>query len=129
VQHITSRQYDFVLINYANPDMVGHSGVFEAAVKAVEAVDNCLGKTVEATRSVDGEVLVTADHGNADQMRDEQERPHTAHTCSPGPLIYIGPRNLGLSDGGALCDVAPTLLQLMGLKKPKEMTGRSLVQT
>ncbi len=128
VQHITSRQYDFVLVNYANPDMVGHSGVFEAAVKAVEAVDDCLGKTVEATRSVDGEVLVTADHGNADIMRDEHGHPHTAHTCSPGPLIYIGPRNLRLSDGGALCDVAPTLLQLMGLEKPKEMTGRSLIR-
>lgn len=127
VKRIASRQYDFVLINYANPDMVGHTGVFEAAVKAVEVVDDCLGRVVEATRSVDGELLITADHGNADRMRDEQGRPHTAHTHSPGPLIYVGPRTLSLPSNGALCDIAPTLLQLMGLEKPKEMTGRSLL--
>ncbi len=127
VKRIASRQYDFVLINYANPDMVGHTGVFEAAVKAVEVVDDCLGRVVEATRSVDGEVLITADHGNADQMRDEQGRPHTAHTHSLGPLIYVGPRALRVSSGGALCDIAPTLLQLMGVENPKEMTGRSLL--
>jgi 2,3-bisphosphoglycerate-independent phosphoglycerate mutase len=129
VKQITSRRYDFVLINYANPDMVGHTGVFEAAVKAVEAVDECLGRVVEAALSVGGEILVTADHGNADIMKDEQGRPHTAHTHSPGPLIYIGPRAIQLSEGGALCDIAPTLLELMGLKQPKEMTGRSLVKT
>lgn len=127
IERITSRHYDFVLINYANPDMVGHTGVFDAAVRAVEAVDECLGRVVEATRSVDGEVLVTADHGNADIMRDEHGQPHTAHTHSPGPFIYIGPRKITLADGGALCDIAPTLLELMGLKQPKEMTGRSLI--
>ncbi len=128
VHRITSRRYDFVLINYANPDMVGHTGVFEAAVKAVEAVDECLGRIVEATRSVGGELLITADHGNADIMRDAQGHPHTAHTHSPGPLIYIGPRKIQLAGGGALCDIAPTLLQLMGLEKPEEMTGRSLIE-
>lgn len=128
VKQITSCRYDFILINYANPDMVGHTGVFQAAVKAVEAVDDCLGQIVEAARSVEGEVLVTADHGNADMMRDEQGRPHTAHTHSPGPLIYIGPRDLKFSDGGALCDIAPTLLHLMGLAQPPEMTGRSLIE-
>lgn len=128
VRRITSRRYDFVLINYANPDMVGHTGVFEAAVRAVEAVDDCLGRIVEATRSVEGELLITADHGNADMMRDERGHPHTAHTHSPGPLIYVGPRDIKLSDGGALCDIAPTLLALMGLKHPKEMTGRSLIR-
>ncbi len=128
VRRITSRRYDFVLINYANPDMVGHTGVFEAAVRAVEAVDECLGRVVEATRSVDGELLITADHGNADIMRDERGHPHTAHTHSPGPLIYVGPRDIRLSDGGALCDIAPTLLALMGLEQPKEMTGRSLIR-
>lgn len=128
VRRITGRRYDFVLINYANPDMVGHTGVFEAAVRAVEAVDECLGRVVEATRSVDGELLITADHGNADIMRDERGHPHTAHTHSPGPLIYVGPRDIKLSDGGALCDIAPTLLALMGLKQPKEMTGRSLIR-
>ncbi|MFN4217869.1 MAG: 2,3-bisphosphoglycerate-independent phosphoglycerate mutase [Candidatus Bipolaricaulia bacterium] len=128
VQRITSRRYDFVLINYANPDMVGHTGVFEAAVRAVEAVDECLGRIVEATRSVGGELFITADHGNADIMRDAQGRPHTAHTHSPGPLIYVGPRKIMLSDGGALCDIAPTLLALLRLKQPKEMTGRSLIR-
>lgn len=129
IRRIASRRYDFVLINYANPDMVGHTGVFEAAVRAVEAVDECLGRVVEATRSVDGELLITADHGNADIMRDAHGRPHTAHTHSPGPLIYVGPRRIKLSSGGALCDIAPTLLELMGLEQPKEMTGRSLVKT
>jgi len=128
VRSITSRRYDFVLINYANPDMVGHTGVFEAAIRAVETVDECLGRVVEATRSVDGELLITADHGNADIMRDAQGRPHTAHTHSPGPLIYIGPRAIQLSEGGALCDIAPTLLALMGLEQPPEMTGRSLLE-
>jgi 2,3-bisphosphoglycerate-independent phosphoglycerate mutase len=128
IRQITSRRYDFVLINYANPDMVGHTGVFEAAVRAVEVVDESLGRVVEATRSVDGEVLITADHGNADIMRDEYGHPHTAHTHSPGPLIYVGPQRVKLSDGGALCDIAPTLLALMGLEHPKEMTGRSLIE-
>lgn len=129
VKEILSRRYDFVLINYANPDMVGHTGVFEAAVKAVEAVDDCLGRIVEATRSVEGELLITADHGNADIMRDEEGRPHTAHTHSPGPLIYVGPRDINLRSGGRLCDIAPTMLELMGLEQPKEMTARSLVKT
>ncbi len=129
VKAITSRRYDFVLINYANPDMVGHTGVWEAAVRAVEVVDECLGRVVEATRSVDGEVFITADHGNADIMRDEHGHPHTAHTHNPGPLIYVGPRKIKLSDGGALCDIAPTVLELMGLQRPQEMTGRSLVKT
>ncbi len=128
IKRITSCRYDFVLINYANPDMVGHTGVFEAAVRAVEAVDESLGRVVEATLSVNGEILVTADHGNADIMRDEQGQPHTAHTHSPGPLIYIGPRAVKFSDGGALCDIAPTLLELMGLEHPQEMTGRSLIE-
>jgi 2,3-bisphosphoglycerate-independent phosphoglycerate mutase len=123
VKQITSRRYDFVLINYANPDMVGHTGVFEAAVKAVEAVDECLGRVVEAALSVGGEILVTADHGNADIMKDEQGRPHTAHTHSPGPLIYIGPRAIQLSEGGALCDIAPTLLEHYGTQTTKRDDG------
>ncbi len=128
IRQITSRRYDFVLMNYANPDMVGHTGVFEAAVRAVEAVDACLGRVVEATRSVNGAVLITADHGNADIMRDKHGQPHTAHTHSPGPLIYVGSQKIGLADSGALCDIAPTFLDLMGLEQPKEMTGRSLVK-
>jgi 2,3-bisphosphoglycerate-independent phosphoglycerate mutase len=125
---IESAEYDFVLINYANPDMVGHTGVYEAALKACEAVDLCLGKLVEATLRANGELLITADHGNADTMRDENGHPHTAHTTSPGPLIYLGRRSLSLAEGGALCDVAPTMLALMGIAQPVEMRGRNLLR-
>ncbi len=128
IARIESGRYDFVLLNYANPDMVGHTGVYEAAVRACEAVDLCLGRLVNATLGQKGELLVTADHGNADLMRDANGLPHTAHTTSPGPLIYIGSRRLALTDGGALCDVAPTMLALMGLTQPYEMTGRSLLR-
>ncbi|MBI3461063.1 2,3-bisphosphoglycerate-independent phosphoglycerate mutase, partial [Candidatus Acetothermia bacterium] len=128
VGRITSGQYDFVLLNYANPDMVGHTGVYEAAIKACEAVDVCLGKLVEATLAQQGELLLTADHGNADLMRDENGQPHTAHTTSPGPLIYVGPRSLQLANDGALCDVSPTMLALMGLPQPREMTGKNLLK-
>jgi 2,3-bisphosphoglycerate-independent phosphoglycerate mutase len=127
IARIESGQYDFVLLNYANPDMVGHTGVYEAAVKACEAVDICLGELVEATLRQNGELLITADHGNADIMRDARGEPHTAHTTSPGPLIYVGSRDLALADGGALCDVSPTMLALMGIPQPKEMTGRNLL--
>ncbi len=128
VRVITSGRYDFILINYANPDMVGHTGVFTATVKAVETVDESLGRVVEAARAVDGEVLITADHGNADQMRDEAGRPHTAHTHSPGPLIYVGPRDINLREGGKLCDIAPTILALMNIPQPREMSGQNLLE-
>jgi 2,3-bisphosphoglycerate-independent phosphoglycerate mutase len=127
VPAIASGQFDFVLINYANPDMVGHTGNYEAALQACEATDICLGRVVEATLAAGGELLITADHGNADIMRDERGHPHTAHTASPGPLIYVGSRECTLSEGGALGDLAPTLLALMGLPPPKEMTGRNLL--
>jgi 2,3-bisphosphoglycerate-independent phosphoglycerate mutase len=128
LRQIAGRRYGFVLINYANPDMVGHTGVFEAAVQAVETVDECLGRVVEATRSVGGELLITADHGNADMMKDEQGRPHTAHTHSPGPLIYVGPRDINFRTGGRLCDIAPTMLALMEIAQPKEMSGQNLIE-
>ncbi len=128
IARIESAKYDFILINYANPDMVGHTGIYEAALTACEAVDLCLGKLVAATLHQKGELLITADHGNADMMRDEQGQPHTAHTTSPGPLIYVGPRTLTLAEGGALCDVAPTMLGLLGISQPPAMTGRNLIQ-
>jgi 2,3-bisphosphoglycerate-independent phosphoglycerate mutase len=128
VEAVGRRQFDFILINYANADMVGHTGSLEAAVKAVETVDACLGRVVEAVGTAGGCVLVTADHGNCEVMVDpETGQPHTAHTLSPVPCMLVGgPEGVGLHDG-RLADVAPTLLQLLGLKQPVEMTGRPLL--
>ena len=127
VAAIKSGKYDTIICNYANPDMVGHTGNFEATVKAIEALDSCLGRVIEALHSVGGEALITADHGNAEQMSNsETGQAHTAHTSNPIPLVYVG-RPAKLEDTGSLCDIAPTMLKLMGLKKPSEMRGRSLV--
>ena len=127
VEAIESRKYDAIICNYANCDMVGHTGILEAAVKAVEAVDGCLGRVVQAMQSIGGEVLITADHGNAETMLDTLcNQPHTAHTINLVPFIYIG-RKAEIADSGALEDVAPTLLKIMGLPQPLEMSGHSLV--
>jgi 2,3-bisphosphoglycerate-independent phosphoglycerate mutase len=124
---IRGQQYDVIVCNIANPDMVGHTGVFEAAVQAAEAVDQAIGDIVAALREVGGEMLLSADHGNLEMMRDEQTgQPHTAHTLGPVPLVYLG-RRASLNEG-ALKDLAPSVLYLMGLTPPAEMTGRSLVQ-
>ena len=117
--------YDFVLLNFANPDMVGHTGVMEAAVKACETIDRCLEKIAGRVRSLGGTVIITADHGNCEQMTDNSH-PHTAHTTNPVPFILLK-KGLKLRDGGILADVAPTLLELMEIEKPPEMTGRSLI--
>lgn len=128
VEEIKSGRHDLIICNFANCDMVGHTGVFAAAVKAVEAVDQCIGRVLEALAEVDGQCLITADHGNAEQMMDPQTgQVHTAHTCEPVPLIYAGPKAITLKDG-LLSDIAPTLLQLMAIEQPEEMTGRSLVR-
>lgn len=128
VKAITSRQYDVIICNYANCDQVGHSGVFEAAVKAVEAVDACLDRVLKALQQAGGEGLITADHGNVEQMFDKESgQVHTQHTTLPVPLIYVGQRPLTLLENGSLADVAPTLLDLLDLSPPPEMTGRSLV--
>lgn len=126
---IRSRNYDLIVCNYANGDMVGHTGNFDAAVKAVECVDACLARIILAIEQVNGQCLITADHGNVEQMSDhETNQPHTAHTSELVPLIYIGAQNIALqSNGGVLSDVAPTLLDLMGIAQPAEMTGRSLL--
>lgn len=125
---IESGNYDAIICNYANPDMVGHTGIFTAAVKAIETIDACLGRVVEALHKMGGELLITADHGNAEQMRDPRtDQPHTAHTSNLVPFIYIG-RAASPADTGALCDVAPTMLYLMGLQIPPEMTGTSLLE-
>jgi 2,3-bisphosphoglycerate-independent phosphoglycerate mutase len=127
VEAINSGKYDLIVLNYANPDMVGHTGVLAAAIKAVETIDTALGRLVDAVQKMGGALLVTADHGNCEMMRDPQTGgPHTAHTTNPVPLLLVG-ENGRLVDG-RLADLAPTLLQLMGLEQPAEMTGRSLLR-
>jgi 2,3-bisphosphoglycerate-independent phosphoglycerate mutase len=129
VRKLSLPTYGFFVLNYANADMVGHTGVIEAAVKAVETVDECLGRLIDAVRSRSGTVLVTADHGNADQMIDyETGGAHTAHTMHPVPLVVVGPGRHTVRNG-ILADVAPTLLSLMGIRPPKEMTGKSLLSS
>ncbi|MEE1865697.1 MULTISPECIES: 2,3-bisphosphoglycerate-independent phosphoglycerate mutase [Pseudomonas] len=128
VEAIEQQRYDVIVVNYANGDMVGHSGVFEAAVKAVEALDLCVGRIVQALDKVGGEALITADHGNVEQMEDAcTGQAHTAHTTEPVPFIYVGKRNVKVREGGVLADVAPTMLKLLGLEKPAEMTGESIL--
>lgn len=127
VDAILAKKYDFIILNYANGDMVGHTGVMEAAVKAVETVDTCVGRFVDAIKQVGGSVCITADHGNAEKMVDETtHEPFTAHTTNPVPFIVVSDQVKSVRDG-ALCDIAPTLLTLAKLKVPAEMTGKSLV--
>jgi 2,3-bisphosphoglycerate-independent phosphoglycerate mutase len=126
---IKSGKYDLVVCNYANGDMVGHTGNMEAAIKAAECIDQCVAKITAALEEIGGEALITADHGNCEQMQDPNSgQVHTAHTIGPVPLIYVGPRKVSLIDDGSLSDVAPSLLALMGLDLPTEMTGHSLVR-
>jgi len=125
---IESGKYDMIICNYPNGDMVGHTGVFEAAVKAVEAVDSCIGRVIESLKKVDGECLITADHGNCERMKDlEKNIPYTAHTNLPVPFIYYG-RKATMRKDGRLSDIAPTMLYLKGMEIPAEMTGKSIVK-
>jgi len=128
VKHILSRQYDFILVNYANPDMVGHTGIIEAAIKAIEVLDECLGRVIQAAQEGGARVLITADHGNAEMMSDlSTGQPHTAHTTGPVPFILVDTTTGDLRNNGLLADVAPTILDLMHIDKPLEMTGSSLL--
>ena len=129
VEAIKSDKYDVIIINFANPDMVGHTGVIPAAVKAVERVDSLVGDAVQAIKDVDGVLFICADHGNAEKMIDyETGKPHTAHTTNPVPFILVNADSkYTLREGGCLADIAPTLLQIMGLEQPAEMTGKSLL--
>lgn len=128
VERITSRQYGFILVNYANPDMVGHTGVISAAIKAVEVIDECLGRVVAAAQQEGMVVMITADHGNVEIMREPStDQPLTAHTTDPVPFILVQ-KKVRLREGGVLADVAPTVLELMGIDIPKEMTGKSLMR-
>ena len=127
VEAIKSKKYNAIICNYANGDMVGHSGILPAAIKAIETLDTCVGRVVAAAQSVGAEVIITADHGNAEAMFDhDSNQAHTQHTVNLVPLIYVG-RNASLADTGALSDIAPTLLAMMGLPQPKEMTGKNLI--
>jgi 2,3-bisphosphoglycerate-independent phosphoglycerate mutase len=127
INEINADKYDMIILNYANCDMVGHTGVFDAAKAAVEAVDTCVGATVEAVLAKGGVALITADHGNADKMYEADGSPFTAHTTYPVPFIVVG-KDCELRDGGVLADIAPTMLQIMGLPQPAEMTGKSLIK-
>ncbi len=128
IDEIKSSKYDLIILNFANADMVGHTGNFDAAVKAIEAVDKCVGQITEAMLDAGGQILMTADHGNADNMLDKEGNPMTAHSTNPVPLIHIAANPVpALSGDGRLCDIAPTLLTLMGLSVPPEMTGKSLI--
>ncbi len=127
IGRLESGKYDVIILNYANCDMVGHTGVFDAAVKAVETVDQCVGRMVAKIQELGGAALITADHGNADQMWDEEGKPFTAHTTNPVPFVAVGTGAKALRDGGRLADIAPTMLEVLGLPQPQEMDGRSLL--
>ncbi len=127
VEAIKSGKYDVIILNFANCDMVGHTGFFDAAVKAVETVDTCVGNVVDATLSMDGVVLITADHGNADRMVDTDGSPFTAHTTNPVPFSVVG-YDCELRECGKLCDISPTILKILNLEKPVEMDGESLIK-
>ncbi|MEE0930642.1 MAG: 2,3-bisphosphoglycerate-independent phosphoglycerate mutase [Acutalibacteraceae bacterium] len=128
VDSIKSGKYDAIILNFANCDMVGHTGVFEAAVKAVETVDECVGKVVDAVKEMNGIAVITADHGNADKMVDTDGEPFTAHTTNLVPLCVVGYNCKLKQEGGKLADIAPTMLQMMNIPQPKEMTGESLIE-
>ncbi len=127
ISRLESGKYDVIILNYANCDMVGHTGVFDAAVKAVEAVDTCVGRVVEKILELGGTALITADHGNADQMYEPDGKPFTAHTTNPVPFVAVGAGASALREGGRLADIAPTMLEILGLPQPPEMDGVSLL--
>ena len=129
VEAIKSDKYDVIIINFANPDMVGHTGIEAAVIKAIETVDACVERAVEAVKSVDGVMFICADHGNAEQLIDYTTgEPFTAHTTNPVPFILVNYDDAyTLREGGRLCDIVPTLIEIMGMEQPKEMTGKSLL--
>ena len=127
VEAIKSDKYDVIILNFANCDMVGHTGMFDAAVKAVETVDTCVGRVVDATLYMEGIVLLTADHGNADKMCEADGSPFTAHTTNPVPFCVVG-YDCKLREGGRLCDISPTILKILGLPQPIQMTGESIIK-
>ena len=128
VRRVESSVYQLIILNFANCDMVGHTGILSAAIEAVETVDSCLGRVVDAVTKAGGKLLITADHGNCEKMVDENGRPHTAHTTNPVQFIFVDPSRKDQSvRDGILADLAPTILELLALKKPAAMTGQSLL--
>ena len=127
IKAIDEKNYDVIIVNFANPDMVGHTGVLDAAIKAVETVDNCVGKIFEKIENTDNSLFICADHGNCEKMADEEGRPFTAHTSNQVPFCLVNNKGYKLKDNGALCDIAPTILDIINIEKPKEMTGNSLI--
>lgn len=127
VDEIENDRQDVIILNYANPDMVGHSGMLEPTIQAIEAVDECLGRVVDAIVAKGGVALITADHGNADEVITDAGKPMTAHTTNPVPLI-VTKEGAELREGGILADLAPTMLHLLQLDKPAEMTGQSIIE-
>ncbi|MCH5326327.1 MAG: alkaline phosphatase family protein, partial [Duncaniella sp.] len=127
VEAIKENKYDFIVVNYANGDMVGHTGVYEAICKAVKAVNECVHATVEAAKEAGYEALIIADHGNADNAINPDGTPNTAHSLNPVPCIYVTERKDATVSAGRLADVAPTILKIMGLPQPAEMTGKALI--
>ena len=128
IEKLRKNIYDCIILNFANPDMVGHTGVIPAAIKAVETVDNCIGKILKEIKKLGGALLITADHGNCDMMLTKDNKPITSHTTNKVPFILYGVENVKLRSEGALCDIAPTILELLNIKQPKEMTGKSLIE-
>ena len=128
VEAIRSEKYDFIVVNYANGDMVGHTGVYEAIEKAVKAVDQCVNETVEAAKAAGYEVIIIADHGNADNALNSDGTPNTAHSLNPVPFVYVTENKHAAVENGILADVAPSLLHIMGLPVPAEMTGKNLIK-
>jgi len=131
LERLDSNKYDVIVVNFANPDMVGHTGILAAATKAAEVVDECVGKILDKVKSLGGAAIITADHGNFEKMVQENGKPHTAHTVGDVPLIVFDERykNNKLRQGGILADVGPTFLEMMSLPQPKEMTGKSLLES
>ena len=129
LRRLDSGAYDVLILNLANADMVGHTGILPAAIKAIEAVDDCVGKLTDKVLSLNGRALITADHGNAEMMVDETGGPHTAHTCELVPLVLVDDsrKSSKLRSGGILADLAPTMLDILGIPQPREMTGKSLL--
>ena len=128
VTAIKSGKYDVIIINFANPDMVGHTGIMEAAIQAIEAVDECVGKALNAILETDGQMFICADHGNAEKLIDADGEPSTAHTTNPVPFILVNYKEgYKLREGGCLADIVPTLIEMMDMQQPAEMTGKSLL--